>query len=193
MKETMALRTYGFTTRALTVERHDEFSATTGAVRTCCVVLTIMQYSEQCLQPHDYLHQFESCSPLWASLYVMLHIALTPSCSASVEFSLNSCLLDRKSLVWRVSCLEDCWAGRSRSDDYRLRCVGKIDGHLQRIALGGGSRPKMLGNTSDGPWVQCNNEGNIAEIFGEVCRTKRFTILGFCKACAKCRGNGEWN
>jgi hypothetical protein len=106
MKETMALRTYGFTTRALTVERHDEFSATTGAVRTCCVVLTIMQYSEQCLQPHDYLHQFVSCPPLWASLYVMLHIALTPSCSASVEFSLNSCLLDRKSLVWRVSCLE---------------------------------------------------------------------------------------
>jgi hypothetical protein len=99
MKETMALLTYGFTTRALTVERHDEFSATTGAVQTCCVVLTIMQYSEQCLQPHDYLHQFVSCPPLWASLYVMLHIALTPSCPASVEFSLNSWLLDRKSLV----------------------------------------------------------------------------------------------
>jgi hypothetical protein len=106
MKETMGLRTYGFTTRALTVERHDEFSGTTGAVPTCCVVLTIMQYPEQCLQPHDYLHQFVSCPPLWASLYVMLHIALTPSCSAYVEFSLNSWLLDRKSLVWRVSCVE---------------------------------------------------------------------------------------
>ncbi len=87
MKETMALRTCGFTTRALTVERHDELSGTTGAVPTCCVVLTIMQYSEQCLQPHDYLHQFVSCPPLWASLYVKKIIGQAPAGRTTTAFA----------------------------------------------------------------------------------------------------------
>jgi hypothetical protein len=64
MKETMALRTHGFTTRALAVEGHGDFSGTTGAVHTCCLVLTIMRHSEQCFQLHDYVHQFASRPPL---------------------------------------------------------------------------------------------------------------------------------